>query len=248
MKEGNDVNPGSYKSWTFPEVSSPNTIDCSKPDPVEEEEVVEIEEDVEIESLEQDITELVSAEQLQSITEEAHKEGFQSGYQEGKQTGYDVGKKEGLLAGQGEIDEKLKRLDNLIQALMIPLKGEQEKLEKTILVMVVQLVRSIVDIEMKTDSSVIVKTVKQCLLALPHMTKHLTLYLNSCDHQMLKDSRLLDDYDYQIIDDDELIPGGCRLVSNDTSIDNTLETKLDIIIQEFLNQPKPASDGAIDAD
>lgn len=250
MKESITDVTDDYKHWTFPEVTSGKIIECSRDQPKEknknrveskqdelEKPVDDIDPDLEdVADVEEDIAPLISAEALKKLTDEAYQEAFDQGKADGYKLGLAEGEKAGLAAGEDAIKDKLSRLDTLLQALLLPLKGEQEKIEKTVLAMVCELVKAVVHTEVDRDSSLIIDTVKRSLLALPHMTNQLSLYVHSQDHALIKDSGLLDDFDAHIIDDDNLLPGGCRLVSTDTSVDFTVDNRLRIILDEFIEQ------------
>ncbi|MEO0442924.1 MAG: flagellar assembly protein FliH [Pseudomonadota bacterium] len=182
----------------------------------------------------------LTAEQLKEITEAAEKEGYDAGYKkgftEGETAGNIAGKQHGLQGGQQIIAEQSERLQHLMDALLIPLESEQNLIEKIILDMVCQLAKAVIEKELVLDSSQITQLVRNAVQSLPSNTEKFTLYLNPQDSELIKehmktvDKKVL----YQI--DDELLPGGCRLEAKHSSIDATVEKRMQNIIDGFLNK------------
>ena len=197
----------------------------------------EIIEDVTAESI---TVQPLTADQLQEITEAAEKEGYDAGYQqgltEGEAAGKITGKEQGLQQGRQLIAEHSERLQHLIEALLIPLESEQKIIEDMMLNMVCQLTKAVIHKELQIDSSHITQLITDAINSLPKTTEKFTLYLNSQDSELVQQHLQTTDKDALYHIDDTLLPGGCRLATQHSSIDLTVETRMQEVIDGFLNK------------
>ena len=206
-----------------------------------------------IESADTDLKPL-TAEQLQSITETAEKEGYEAGYEKGleeaKKEGYEVGKKEAITATKDSINQQCANLQHIIDALMIPVQSEQKQLQTILLDMVCQLAKAVVKKELTIDSSQITQLVDAALGTIPPGTDKFSLYLNGQDLALietyLKENPKIVDKELTYHIDDELLPGGCRLETRQTVIDCSVEKRLNEIIDGFLHKQFSHNDELVD--
>jgi|GEM_PF-6359066 len=258
------------KGWLLPDVSDGRSINATadkkkdkalsnngsgKPqENTPKAESVEVIEDVEIESIDKK-SEIISAEELAKITDQAEKEGYQSGFDKG----FADGQKEGLAAGLSDakqaIVDQSQRLQHIIDVLLNPIENEKKQIEQILVDMTCRLTETLLERELKTDSSIITKHIDSVLSLLPQTIPRFTLFLNPDDIALveahLEKTILADSADgsvqYQLKADDTLLQGGCRLESNQTSVDASMEAKLANLLSSFVEKrhdKKPAEPSA----
>lgn len=273
------------KAWSIPEVQSKNTVSAikkessffrrnreksrenkkaknSKINNKQAQGSVEIIEDVVLDSASGD---LISAEELKNITENAEKlgreEGYGKGYEKGYEEGYQIGLKkaeeEGLKQGLDKAEEKIKaqvkeqssQLNAIAETLLNPLEKEQKQLEKQLLDLVCQLTKATVKRELMMDSSLVLSVVQDALSCLNNKEKNVTLYLNSQDVSIVKEILAESELSISYEVDDSILAGGCRVDNQLTAIDATIEKQLESLLVSFVDKqyppqeiPSPSSD------
>ena len=178
----------------------------------------------------------LTAEQLEQITKDAEKDGYDAGYEKGFLEAKEKGYQEGLDEAKSKVAEECQRLNQLMQALLIPLENQQVEMEKQLLDMVCSLTRAVVGRELKTDSSHIVSLVQQSLLLLPISQEKLHLYLNSQDIELIQSTLTDLPENLQLQVDDNLLPGGCRLENGQSSLDDSIERRLHEVLDGFVHK------------
>lgn len=242
-----------YQGWSLPDVSNGGEISASvkktkkkqqdnSQEATSKETSVELIEDIDTE-IQSNPSPSINAEQLQEITDAAEKEGFESGEKQGFKKGKEEGIAKGLEEGKQRIQEQSLRLERLIDVLMHPLDNERKEIEGLIINMVCRLTETLVERELKTDSTQIVTLVDQVLSLIPQSISSYTLHLNPNDIALveshLQDSSIelpKEDKTSLIKKDASLLPGGCRLESSQFSVDATVETKIKTLLDDFIQQ------------
>lgn len=214
---------------------------------------VEDEEEMEVEPL--------TAEALEKIRQEAYndgleqgliegrqkgeKQGFDDGYQDGHRKGLEEGKsqgyKDGLNKGNKEAEQTLDKqkkafkqasqhvFNNLDQAF----QSFKKEIEDTLPDLVEMLATGVIGGELEQGSEHIMHLVRDALDAIPVDKKQVTILVNEADLPFLEAG--LDD-DYQIVSDDRIEPGGCKLQSKNSSADFSFSTRVQQILSDYRKQ------------
>ena len=242
------------RGWSLPDVSNGGEISATvekkqsakrnaphqEPNDTEQLESIEDIDDAEIETPAQ----VISAEQLQEITDAAEKEGYQTGFEKGLDEGKKKGVEKGLQEAKQIVTEQSQRLQHIIDALLLPLENEKKQIENLLVDMTCRLTETLIERELKTDSTHIIHLVDQILRLLPRSIPSYTLYLNPNDIELLEQhleaknhaSSTGTDTQYHLEKDDSLLPGGCRLESSHASVDATAETKIKVLLDDFIQR------------
>ena len=239
------------KSWLLPDVSEADIIVPSlqkelkeqKKNSAQDDELdPTLHENESIETIDDNDIQPLTAEQVEEITQQAHKEGYEEGFNKGVNEGKEAGYDEGIKTAQKEIQEQVLKLQQIMDVLLIPLESEQKKLEQLILNMVCSLCRSVVQKELTIDSSNILESINSALKLLDEKNGRLNVFLHSKDKNVIEEHLKATEFDYRIQIDDTLIPGGCRLENTVSSIDATIETTMTQLFDEFLQAKHPPAD------
>lgn len=182
----------------------------------------------------------MSPEQLKKITEEAEQAGYAEGYEKGfnkaKDEGYQQGIEKAEKENKEQLSEQLSRLDVIVKELTTFFDNEKDTLETQMVDIICQLTSAVVKRELKIDSSSVTHLVQESLQLLANQNKHLTVYLNPQDIDIVRERFADSDYDMALEGDDTLLPGGCRIDNQQTIINSSMNQQLDAVIHQFLEQ------------
>jgi flagellar assembly protein FliH len=166
----------------------------------------------------------LTAQQLEEIQEQARKEAFEQGYQDG------------LRAGAEEIRARVQRLEQLLGTLARPFEELDAAVEQQLCRLAMLVAGHLVRRELKTDPGQVIATVREGLAALPVSSRDIRVLLHPEDAQLVRDAFALSEGDgrIEIVDDPVQSRGGCRIQTEFSQIDATVETRLNAIIAQVL--------------
>lgn len=182
---------------------------------------------------------LLTAAQLEKLQQEAQKEGFELGRKEG----FELGHREGLEQGQAEIAQKseqatkvIEQFEALLQTLNEPFEVLDDQVEQEILELVVAVVRQLVRREIKTDPGQIIGVVREALAILPSSSRNIRVQLHPEDADLVREAYALGDGElkWDLVEDPTLARGGCRVLTEMSQVDATLESRLNALIAPLL--------------
>mgnify|MGYP001550013144 FL=1 len=175
---------------------------------------------------------LLTAAQLDEIRSAAQAEGFEQGRKEGLAYGH----REGLEEGRSEIRAKLEHLDEILQVLDKPFEQLDQQVENEIVTLVISMVRQLIRREVKLDPGQIVGVVREALGILPISSRNIRVVLHPEDAELVREAYVLGEHDqkWQIIEDPVIQRGGCRIHTDTSQIDATLDSRLSSLIAPLL--------------
>ena len=207
----------SFDPWREPEAEP-------EPEPVEE--LPEMEE-VPLEEVQP-----LTLEELESIRQEAYNEGFATGEKEGFHSTQLKVRQEAEVA----LSAKVGSLERLMSSLFAPLAEQDEQLEKAMVALVEHMTRLVIQRELKTDSSQIEQVLRESLKLLPMGAENIRLFINPQDFAQVKALRERHDATWRILEDDTLQPGGCRVETEHSRIDASIETRIKQAMSQLFDQ------------
>lgn len=173
-----------------------------------------------------------TVEELEQIRAEAYNEGFATGERDGFHSGQ--------LKAQQEARERLEarvaELEALMSHLMEPIRDQDEQIEDMLLELVETMVRQVVQRELHSDSSQIRQVLRGALKALPVGAEQIRIYLNPTDFETVRAIRERHEESWRLLEDDQLLPGGCRVEAEHSQVDASRETRLQQVIQQLHDQ------------
>ncbi|WP_456380670.1 flagellar assembly protein FliH [Thiolapillus sp.] len=170
-------------------------------------------------------TGLPTEEQLEEIRTQAWQEGFQQGLTEG------------LAAGKEQSAERLRQLDNLLQCLAQPFEELDSQIEEQLVGLALAVARQLVRREIKSDPGQIVGVIREAMGLLPAATGTVQIELHPEDAALVREVLNLDEEDersWRIREVPTLSRGGCRIANTTSSIDATVEGRLNQVIAAVL--------------
>ncbi|WP_309043042.1 flagellar assembly protein FliH [Marinobacter sediminicola] len=192
------------------------------------------------------------AEIRQAAHEDGVNEGREQGLQEGRAAGFEQGHKEGLEAGlaegkergqsegydetRKEVSANLDRLEQLLGELLVPIGRHQDEIETSLLNLTMVLARAVVYRELTIDSSQIRKVVRRAIEALPTTAENVRIYVHPDDRSAVREVAERFEAKASVVEDDKLLPGGCRVETRNSLVDFTVEKRFQRAVQSMLEQ------------
>jgi flagellar assembly protein FliH len=200
---------------------------------------------------------MLTVEQIEATQKQAYEEAYavgkELGFEAGQQEGYEAGLKQGREAGRKEGHEAMQQslqtqIDDwaqLIATLERPLLQLDDAVEQALVDLVIAMVKQIVRREIKTEPGQIVAVLREAINALPVSDQKLTIHLHPDDAELVRTALRFDKElpSWRIHEDPLLTRGGCKVSTELSSIDATLENRLSAVIAQMLGGERQQDDG-----
>lgn len=177
-----------------------------------------------------------TAHEMQNLHKDAYDEGFNMGRKEGKAQGY----KEGKQQATAESSELIQKLTSILSTLSDPVSQLDDELEKSVAQLTLSIARQLVRREIKIEPGEIVAVVREAVRALPISARHPTIYLHPEDIQLVRNALSLSDEErtYRLEEDLLLTRGDCRVETESSYIDASVEARLSAIAANMLGDER----------
>ncbi len=211
-----------FDTWALPSFDPPDP----EPEPEPEPEPPEMEE-VPLEEVQP-----LTLEELESIRQEAYNEGFAVGEKEGFHSTTLKVRQEAEQA----LAPKLAGLEQLMTHLFEPIAEQDTQIEKSLVDLVQHITRQVIQRELAIDSMQIEHVMREALKLLPLGVGNVRLYINPQDFAQVKALRERHEETWRIVEDEALLPGGCRVETEHSRIDATVETRIAQVMDKLFDQ------------
>jgi len=182
---------------------------------------------------EQERQRLITADSIEVLQKQAFEEGYSQGFQKG------------LQDGEAAIRERIQNLDRIANFLQKPLAELDESVTEQLTQLSISIARMLIRRELKTDPGQIVAVVKETISALPAGMQNICILMNPDDAALLRETMLLSegDHSWKITEDPLLSRGGCKVTTDYSEVDASVEARLTSIIARMLGGER-RSDGS----
>ncbi|GAB4262984.1 MAG: flagellar assembly protein FliH [Methylomicrobium sp.] len=172
-------------------------------------------------------------------------EGFAQGYEAGRQQGYEEGLKKGYDENAHKLHEQAAQLTEILQAFNEPLADLDVEVEKELVGLAIAIAKQLIRREIKSDPGQIVATVREAVNVLPIATQRITLTLHPEDAELVRSVLLLEDHPapWEIKEDPLISRGGCRVDTESSHVDATVERRLAAVIAQVLGDERGREEG-----
>jgi flagellar assembly protein FliH len=169
-------------------------------------------------------TKPVTARQLEEIQNQARQEGFQQGLQEGRD------------AGLKELRERVQVLEKIAYSLDKPFEQLDETVEQQLAQLAMLVARQLVRRELKTEPEQVIAVVREALAALPVAVRNVRLALHPDDAALIRDVMSVGEgqQQLQLVEDPVQTRGGCRVFTDTSQIDASVEARLNALIAHVM--------------
>ena len=186
----------------------------------------------------------LTLDELEAIRQDAYNEGFATGEKDGFHAGQLKAKQEADIA----LAAKLASMEQLMTQLFEPISAQDQQLEEAMVSLLGQMVRQVIQRELVSDSSQIRQVLSEALKLLPMGTGNIRIHVNPQDFEVIKTLRERHEESWRILEDPSLLPGGCRVESELSRIDATVETRLNQAIKQLFEQQREQAAHPLEAD
>ena len=214
---------GGFDVWSLP------SFDPHQPEPEPE---PEEEPPAQMEEVPLDEVQPLTLEELESIRQEAYNEGFATGEKEGFHSTTLKVRQEADAA----LGVKLQSLELLMSNLFEPIAEQDAQIEKSLVGLVKHVARQVIQRELAMDSTQIEHVMREALKLLPLGVGNVRLYINPQDFEQVKSLRERHEETWRIVEDEAMLPGGCRVETEHSRIDATIETRIAKIMDQLDDQ------------
>lgn len=230
-----------FSRWVLPRFDEPDIEEEEAAPPEDELESVEsfgseLDDEALLEYIDDEEIKPLSLEELEQIRQQAYQEAYNEGFATGEREGFHSGQLKAHQEAEQALAPQLRQLERLMQQLMEPLAGQDQALEQMLLELVVHLVREVIRRELSIDSSQIVPVVREALKLLPMGAGNIRIHLHPQDFELIRALRERHEEQWRILEDEQLLPGGCRIETEHSQIDASVETRLVHAINQLLEQ------------
>ena len=164
----------------------------------------------------------------QSVRQQAFEKAYAKGYMEG------------LEQGQREIRMQAEHLRSILATLAMPIKGFDDQVAEELMHVCMSVMKQMIRRELKTSPGEIVAVVKEAFRALPDSSGDVRLELNPEDAVLVRSA--FGDLDHvsnwRIIEDPTMSRGGCRVATNISRIDATIENRINTAIATIMGSER----------
>ena len=180
------------------------------------------------------------------------KEGYEKGYQEGSKKGFDQGFEQGNTEGSKKgYEENLHLLRkqaaefvSLLESLSEPFKQLDGEIEKELVDLSIGIANQLIRREIKVDPGQIIAVIREAVNVLPVAAQKLTLHMHPEDAELVRTSLAIDDVSppWEIVEEPLITRGGCKVKTEVSSIDATVENRFAAIVATVLGGEREEDD------
>jgi flagellar assembly protein FliH len=164
---------------------------------------------------------------FQQAREDGQKQGHSEGLSKGYQEGYNKGCQEGRQQGESEIEAELAHVRRVFGNLDDQLHALDQQVAQNLLSLAIDLAKKMTAQAIAMRPELILPVVQDAVRQLPGIMQPLRLLLHPDDGRIVRQhlsEQLLQD-NWEIFEDDQITPGGCRIEACGSEIDASVETR-----------------------
>ena len=172
---------------------------------------------------------------LTIVEREAWEHGFKDGHVEG------VRKGEAELAKRiAEVDVKLAALDAIMGALARPLDELDSQVEQELTRLTLTVAKHLVRRELKMDPAQVIGIIRHTVSLLPLSARKIKIHLHPEDATIVREklARASGEQEWQLAEDPLMARGGCRLTTENSSIDARFEASVAAALSALLGDDR----------
>jgi flagellar assembly protein FliH len=186
----------------------------------------------------------LTLDELEAIRQEAYNEGFSTG----EKDGFHAGQLKARQEADAALALKLNSLEQLMAQLLEPIADQDRNLEHAMVTLVSQMAREVIQRDLLIDSSQIRQVLRDALKLLPMGASNVRIHINPQDFELVKALRERHEETWRIVEDSDLLPGGCRIETEQSRIDASVETRLGQAISQLFEQQRENATSPPEAD
>jgi flagellar assembly protein FliH len=167
------------------------------------------------------------------------REAWDRGFAQGREAGTAAARLE-EQAGLAEIERRGRQLVSILDFMAKPLADLDEQVQRQLAQLAGAIARQVVRRELKTNSEQIITAIRETVSLLPMTARDVRVHLHPEDAKLVR-SRLAEAANervWTITEDPILSPGGCRVTSENSTIDAQVEQRIGAAIAAVLGEER----------
>jgi flagellar assembly protein FliH len=174
-------------------------------------------------------------EDLDAIARDAFDQGFAAGREAGL-----AAAQQQQQAAQNEIAVRVQQLDSVLQFMARPIEQLDREVQLQLAALAGAIARHVIRREIKTQPDEIVAVIRETVALLPVSAREVRVHLHPEDARLVRErlSEVTGDRAWSIAEDPMLARGGCRVTSENSTIDAQLEQRLGAAIATVLGDTR----------
>jgi flagellar assembly protein FliH len=167
------------------------------------------------------------------------REAWQHGYKDGHVEGVRKGEAE-LAKRIAEVDVKIAALEAIIGTLAKPLEELDAQVENELTRLALSIAKHLVRRELKIDPTQIIGIVRHTVSLLPLGARNIKVHLHPEDAAIVREklARPSGDQEWQLAEDPLMARGGCRLTTDNSSVDARFESSVAAVMSGLLGDDR----------
>ena len=183
----------------------------------------------------------LTAEQIQKIQQDAYKESYDQGLAKGYA--------EGIKQSQEYIQQQVALMNAVLNQCASPMSELDHEVEDQLTQLSIALTRQLVRREIKSEPGQIVAIVREAMQVLPVSSRDVKVFLHPEDVVLMKEALATSDSPlWTLMDDPTLMRGDCRIQTDSSSIDATIERRLASVIANMMGGERKRDSSDEEAD
>jgi flagellar assembly protein FliH len=234
-----------FDRWNLPSFEASASVPAYLPEapaassPAATEEQGGQSEEVELESVKP-----LTLDELEAIRQDAYNEGFAVGEKDGFHAGQLKAKQEADVA----LHAKLEGLELLMGHLLAPIAEQDQQIEQMLVRLVDHVCQQVIRRELSVDSSQLTQVLSEALKLLPMGAGNVRIHINPQDFELVKALRERHEENWRILEDATLLAGGCRVETEHSQIDASVETRMTLALKQLFEQQREQVSTPVAAD
>jgi flagellar assembly protein FliH len=168
--------------------------------------------------------------------------------------GFVLGREAGVTAVQqeqqrllGDLTQRVRRLDSILECMSKPLQELDVAVEEQLAMLAGAIARALIRRELKTQPGQIVAVIRETVALLPASAREVRVHLHPEDAALVRESLAETTMDraWAIAEDPVLSRGGCRVTSDNSTIDARVEARLGAAIAAALGDERQSTPGSV---
>ena len=173
---------------------------------------------------------------MESLQQAVREEAWREGHAAGEARGY----QEGLRRAEEERAEQKKRLEPLLESMAAPFEDLDERVVEALVSLAVSVARHIIRRELRADPEQVIAVVREAVAALPDAAPRVEIHLHPDDAALVRDIAGVGEADssWNIVEQPMITRGGCRVSSDASHIDATIERRVAEAVAHIMGEER----------
>ena len=179
---------------------------------------------------------ILTVDEIEAMQKQAYDEAFAQGKKDGYSQGFNEGSRQGYEENVQMLQKKATEFAGLLESLSQPFKDLDTEVEKELVKLAVGIATQIIRREIKLDPGQVIAAVREAIKVLPLSSQKISLYLHHEDAELVRSALSLDEMSpaWRIVEDPLITRGGCKVNTEISHIDATIENRLTAVITTIL--------------